>query len=202
MDRTVDQEPKPCGETNFQGREESDIRCHKGCHPHHHTWTILNQKISMHIAGDGKSSSGCWKPAHGEGKTCLSQKEKPRENLGVLVMLNLLTHAAWCASFKSPASVLALEGTGQAMPFKKSSDPWKSPSPTSRDEDLLPPRFGGGQARSVGTFDSPKLPNITDCQEDVSPGPVSVRRFLTQQLHSKVHWSQSQYKRPSDSPRP
>lgn len=155
----------------------------------------------MHIAGDGKSSSGCWKPTHGEGKTCSSQKEKPWENLGALVMLNPLTHAARCASFKSPAWVLALEGTRQVMPFKKSSDPWKSPSSTNREE-LLRPRFGEGQARSVGTFVSPKLPNITDCQEDVGPGLLSVSRFLTQQLHSKVHWSQSRYKRPSDSLRP
>lgn len=109
-DRTVDQERKPCRETSFQGREESDIRCRKGCHPCDNTGTILNQKISMHIAAGGKSSSGCWKPTHGEGKMCLCQKEKPWENLGALVILNLLTHAACCAGFESPASVLALEG--------------------------------------------------------------------------------------------
>jgi len=84
------------------------------------SWTVLNQKISMHIAGGGNSSFGCRKPRDGEGKTC--QKEKPWENLGVLVMLDL-THTAWWVSFQSPASVLVLEGTGQVMPFKNSSDP-------------------------------------------------------------------------------
>lgn len=89
-------------------------------------------------------------------------------------MLNLLAEAVCCASCKSPASGLALEGTGQVMLFGKSSGHWKPHSPTSRDEGLLPPRFGGGRARSVGTFVSPNLPNITDCWEDVHPGPWSL----------------------------
>lgn len=59
------------------------------------------------------------------------------------------------------------------MPFKKFSDLWESLSSASRDEDLLPPGLRGGQARSVGTFVSPKHPSITDCQDNVSPGPGS-----------------------------
>lgn len=115
----VDQERKPCGETSFQGREESDIRCHKGCHPCDNAWTILNQKISVHIVGGGKSSSGCRKPRDREGK---SQKEKPWKSLVALVMLNLLTDAAWRASFKSPASALALEGPSDAWGTYRASD--------------------------------------------------------------------------------
>lgn len=56
---------------------------------------------------DGKSSSGCWKPTFGEGKTCPSQKEKLWENSAALVMLNLPSHTAGCVPFKSPASALA-----------------------------------------------------------------------------------------------
>lgn len=53
----VDQGTKPFGETSFQGREESDTKCRKGYRPSDNTHTILNQKISMHVAGGGKSSS-------------------------------------------------------------------------------------------------------------------------------------------------
>lgn len=81
--------------------------------------------------------------------------------------------------------------TGQVMLFKKSPDPWNSPSPTVRDKDSLPPGFGGGQARSVGTFVRPKLPSITDCWEDIRPGSWSLNVKSNPQMRPQACWSDS-----------
>lgn len=84
---------------------------------------------------DGKSSSGCWKPTFGEGKTCPSQKEKLWENSAALVMLNLSSHAAGCAHFKSPAGAENQGATSQpshrggrseGSPARPQVCPWSS----------------------------------------------------------------------------